>query len=72
MSATVPIPVADPGSAAGDRRRWIALAVVMTASFMDLVDVTIVNIAVPSIQHNLGASFSAIQWVTGGYALAFA
>ncbi|MCX4750816.1 MFS transporter [Kitasatospora sp. NBC_01287] len=55
-----------------DRRRWIALAIVMTASFMDLVDVTIVNIAVPSIQRNLGASFSAIQWVTGGYALAFA
>ncbi|MDH6133228.1 EmrB/QacA subfamily drug resistance transporter [Kitasatospora sp. MAA4] len=72
MSATVPIPAADPVSAAGDRRRWIALAVVMTASFMDLVDVTIVNIAVPSIQHHLGASFSAIQWVTGGYALAFA
>ncbi|WP_051965839.1 MFS transporter [Kitasatospora mediocidica] len=72
MSATVPIAAADPVSAAGDRRRWIALAVVMTASFMDLVDVTIVNIAVPSIQHHLGASFSAIQWVTGGYALAFA
>ncbi|MGW6914734.1 MFS transporter [Kitasatospora sp. NPDC054939] len=44
----------------------------MTASFMDLVDVTIVNIAVPSIQAETGASFSAIQWVTGGYALAFA
>nr|WP_246213899.1 MFS transporter [Kitasatospora viridis] len=44
----------------------------MMASFMDLVDVTIVNIAVPSIQHGLGASFSAVQWVTGGYALAFA
>ncbi|MGF1431506.1 MFS transporter [Kitasatospora sp. LaBMicrA B282] len=55
-----------------DRRRWIALAIVMTASFMDLVDVTIVNIAVPSIRQDLGASFSAIQWVTGGYALAFA
>ncbi|MGW4895272.1 MFS transporter [Kitasatospora sp. NPDC004240] len=55
-----------------DRRRWIALAIVMTASFMDLVDVTIVNIAVPSIQDDTGASFSAIQWVTGGYALAFA
>lgn len=55
-----------------DRRRWIALAIVMVASFMDLVDVTIVNIAVPSIQEDTGASFSAIQWVTGGYALAFA
>ncbi|MBV6701611.1 MFS transporter [Kitasatospora aureofaciens] len=55
-----------------DRRRWIALAIVMVASFMDLVDVTIVNIAIPSIQQDTGASFSAIQWVTGGYALAFA
>lgn len=63
---------ASAAAAAADRRRWIALAVVMTASFMDLVDVTIVNIAVPSIQRDLGASFSAIQWVTGGYALAFA
>ncbi|MFI6444998.1 MFS transporter [Kitasatospora sp. NPDC050543] len=58
--------------AAVDRRRWLALAVVMTASFMDLVDVTIVNIAIPAIQQDTGASFSAIQWVTGGYALAFA
>jgi EmrB/QacA subfamily drug resistance transporter len=55
-----------------DRRRWIALAVVMTASFMDLVDATIVNIAIPSIQRDTGAGFSAIQWITAGYALAFA
>src|SRR6478735_10741371 len=60
-----------PGVAA-DRRRWFALAIVMTAAFMDLVDVTIVNIAVPSIQEDTGASFSVVQWVTGGYALAFA
>ncbi|MFB7779378.1 MFS transporter [Streptomyces bauhiniae] len=55
-----------------DRRRWIALAIVMTAAFMDLVDVTIVNIAIPSIQRDEGASFSQIQWITAGYALAFA
>jgi EmrB/QacA subfamily drug resistance transporter len=55
-----------------DRRRWLALAVVMTATFLDLVDVTIVNIAVPSVQRDLAASFSAIQWVTAGYALTFA
>lgn len=62
-----------PGAGAvGDRRRWIALAVVMTAAFMDLVDVTIVNIAIPSIEGDLGASFGAIQWITAGYALAFA
>ena len=44
----------------------------MTAAFMDLVDVTIVNIAIPSIQQDAGASFSQIQWITAGYALAFA
>ncbi|MET9516808.1 MFS transporter [Streptomyces sp. NPDC002994] len=55
-----------------DRRRWFALAIVMTAAFMDLVDVTIVNIAIPSIQQDLGADFGAIQWITAGYALAFA
>ncbi|MFE3497700.1 MFS transporter [Streptomyces sp. NPDC059175] len=58
--------------APADRRRWIALAVVMTAAFMDLVDVTIVNIAIPSMERDLGASFGAIQWITAGYALAFA
>ncbi|MFE7213329.1 MFS transporter [Streptomyces sp. NPDC057611] len=57
---------------AADRRRWFALAIVMTAAFMDLVDVTIVNIAIPSIQQDAGASFSQIQWITAGYALAFA
>ncbi|MFJ8040563.1 MFS transporter [Kitasatospora sp. NPDC096147] len=57
---------------APDRRRWLALAVVMTASLMDLVDVTIVNIAMPSIQQDLGAGFGALQWITAGYALAFA
>ncbi|MEV2235863.1 MFS transporter [Streptomyces phaeochromogenes] len=55
-----------------DRRRWFALAIVMTAAFMDLVDVTIVNVAIPSIQRDEGASFSHIQWITAGYALAFA
>ncbi len=61
-----------PAAGAGDRRRWFALAIVMTAAFMDLVDVTIVNVAIPSIQRDAGASFSQIQWITAGYALAFA
>ncbi|QEU80194.1 MFS transporter [Streptomyces subrutilus] len=61
-----------PGGSSADRRRWLALAIVMTAAFMDLVDVTIVNIAIPSMRQDLGASTSAIQWITAGYALAFA
>ncbi|MDQ0961205.1 EmrB/QacA subfamily drug resistance transporter [Streptomyces sp. B4I13] len=62
----------DASDAPGDRRRWFALAIVMTAAFMDLVDVTIVNIAIPSIREDAGASWSQIQWITAGYALAFA
>lgn len=73
---TTPVPAAHETAAtaarAAGRRRWIALAVVLTAAFMDLVDATIVNIAVPSIQRDTGATFSAVQWVTAGYALAFA
>ncbi|MFJ2259409.1 MFS transporter [Streptomyces sp. NPDC087844] len=68
--ATPPTPTPTPATA--DRRRWYALAIVMTAAFMDLVDVTIVNIAIPSIQREAGATFSQIQWITAGYALAFA
>ncbi|WP_345646104.1 MFS transporter [Streptomyces siamensis] len=63
---------ADAPAGSADRRRWFALAIVMTAAFMDLVDVTIVNIAIPSIKQDAGASFSQIQWITAGYALAFA
>lgn len=62
----------DAPSSTADRRRWLALAIVMTAAFMDLVDVTIVNIAIPSMREGFGASPSAIQWITAGYALAFA
>ncbi|QEV18581.1 MFS transporter [Streptomyces alboniger] len=68
-SPTSTLPDAGPRS---DRRRWFALAIVMTAAFMDLVDVTIVNIAIPSIQRDAGATFSQIQWITAGYTLAFA
>ncbi|MEU4998205.1 MFS transporter [Streptomyces sp. NPDC021622] len=70
MTFSDPAPVAP--TSAGDRRRWFALAIVMTAAFMDLVDVTIVNIAIPSMQRDTGATFGQIQWITAGYALAFA
>jgi len=46
--------------------------VVALAFIMDLLDSTIVNIAIPSIQANLGASYTTIQWLVAGYALAFA
>jgi EmrB/QacA subfamily drug resistance transporter len=57
--------------AAGDRGRWLALAVVLAGAFMILLDATIVNVAIPSIQQNLGAGYGAIEWVVSGYALAY-
>ncbi|MFG2012118.1 MFS transporter [Micromonospora sp. NPDC048868] len=54
-----------------DRRRWQALGVGLVAAFMTLLDVSIVNVAVPSIDRALGASPSDLQWVLSGYALTF-
>ncbi len=51
--------------------RWRALAVTLLVGFMTLLDVTIVNVALPSIQHGLHASAQAVQWVISGYALTF-
>jgi EmrB/QacA subfamily drug resistance transporter len=64
----------EPGRAPGgaDPRRWVALAVVLTAGFMQLVDISIVNVAIPSIQRDLDATYAEIQWVLAGYQLAFA
>ena len=58
--------------AEADPKRWIALAVLLLASFMNLIDVTIVNVAIPSMQTNLGADPSQIEWVIAAYVLAFA
>lgn len=54
-----------------DPRRWLGLIVMMIAAFMDLVDVTVVNIALPAIRTDLGATYAASQWITGGYTLMF-
>src|SRR5579883_1468598 len=56
----------------GYSRRWAATSVLLFASALDLIDGTIVNVAIPSIQRDLGTSYAAIQWVVAGYALAFA
>ncbi len=55
-----------------DPRRWIALGIVLTATFMQLVDVSIVNVAIPSIQRDLAASYAHIQLVVAAYQLTFA
>lgn len=54
-----------------DRRRWWALAVIATAQLMIVLDITIVNIALPSAQRDLGISDADRQWVITAYTLAF-
>ncbi|MEU8674578.1 MFS transporter [Streptomyces sp. NPDC048560] len=60
-----------PGSGAPDPRRWKALGVCLVAGFMTLLDVSIVNVALPSIREGLDTPESDLQWVLSGYALAF-
>jgi EmrB/QacA subfamily drug resistance transporter len=52
--------------------RWAAMAVLLIAGFMNLVDVTIVNVALPSMQASLGATTSGIEWIVAAYTLSFA
>ncbi|MGO1174027.1 MAG: MFS transporter [Actinomycetaceae bacterium] len=54
-----------------DPARWRILMVVLGAIFMSLIAVSIVNVALPSMQEGLGASESDLQWVLSGYALTF-
>ncbi len=54
-----------------DPRRWRALSVCLIAGFMTLLDVSIVNVALPPIQRGLGASSAELSWVVSGYALTF-
>jgi len=61
--------------AAGDQpdpRRWLTLAVLLLAAFMNLLDISIVNIAIPAIQRSLHSSYADVQWALAGYTLAYA
>lgn len=54
-----------------DPARWRVLIIVLVTVFMSLISVSIVNVALPSIQSGLGATDSDVQWVLSGYALTF-
>src|SRR5919201_1214008 len=56
---------------APNRGRWSALALIVTAQFMVVLDVAIVNVALPSIKTDLGFSQTTLQWVISAYALLF-
>src|SRR5437588_2289893 len=53
------------------QRRWSALALIVTAQFMVILDVAIVNVALPSIKTDLGFSATSLQWVVSAYAIIF-
>ena len=54
-----------------DRRKWLALALLSAVQFMVVLDIAIVNVALPSIQVDLGFSQESLQWVISAYALVF-
>ena len=54
-----------------DRRRWIGLLLLCMVQFMVVLDIAVVNVALPSIQVDLGFSQENLQWVISAYALVF-
>ena len=69
MEATTAL---DGGLFGGENRRWWTLGAVSLGLFMIMLDNTVVNVALPSIQQSLGLSLSELEWVVAGYALTFA
>src|SRR5947208_3078760 len=73
MTSDAQILTSPAGAGEGaDPRRWLTLAILLLAAFMNLLDVSIVNIAIPSIQRDLNASYADVQWALAGYTLAYA
>src|SRR5438093_7125556 len=68
MSSEIVSNAVDEGQ---DRRRWAALAVIVAAQFMVVLDVAIVNVALPSIKTDLHFSQTNLQWVITAYAILF-
>jgi EmrB/QacA subfamily drug resistance transporter len=60
-----------PAGTSPDRKRWLALAVIVAAQFMVVLDVAIVNVALPSIKDDLHFSQESLQWVITAYAIFF-
>jgi EmrB/QacA subfamily drug resistance transporter len=73
MSKTqdTPAQMAAPAAGDTDRRRWLALAVIVTAQFMVVLDVAIVNVALPTIKTDLHFSQENLQWVVTAYSILF-
>lgn len=64
--------VHDAGRAGIDPRRWLALPVLLTGAFLPILDFNVVNVALPAIRDNLGATASEVQFVISAYAATYA
>ena len=64
-------PPARPAPAAPPRRQPLQLALILVAAFMVVLDFSIVNVALPSIERELGMPANAVQWIVTGYAISF-
>lgn len=71
VETPAPAPAPAPAPDAPHPRRWRILGVSLVIGFMALLDVSIVNVAIPSMQRGLDTTTGTIQWVVSGYALAF-
>src|ERR1700683_3506820 len=71
MSPLTSEPQPEPLSPHANRRRWIALVVVCLAMFMNALDGSIVNVALPAIQRSLHFSQSGLTWVVDAYLISF-
>jgi len=49
------------------RWRWLAAIVMIIGALMDMIDVTIVNVALPTVRRDLGATATQLEWVVSGY-----
>src|SRR5437870_10188448 len=63
--------VAEAAAGQNDRRRWLALAMIVAAQFMVVLDIAIVNVALPSIRTDLHFSQESLQWVITAYSIFF-
>src|SRR5688572_33068024 len=70
MTATQPAAIQQPSLLETSRGKWM-LAFLCSVAFLDFVDASIVNVALPSIRTDLGFSVQSLQWVLSGYLLTY-
>ncbi len=71
MTTLAPPTEPPTAAASGQRRRWIALYVLCAGMLMIVLDVTVVNVALPSVQSDLHFSGASLAWVVNAYLISF-